>query len=130
MCILLYLQILFQIQTEYNTNISPFVIFNYKNTCTPNLCIQIQLQIYISTQPWVTDTLYIDICTLDYTMYIDVGTLFDALYVPDMGSNTLKCMRRPSKTTQPLVRADRPKTPSKLTVRGPFVYRDQILLLN
>ena len=39
-------------------------------------------------------------------------------------------LRRPSKTAQPLVCADRPKPPSKLTVRGPFVYRDHILLLH
>ena len=43
---------------------------------------------------------------------------------------TLSLLRRPSKTTQPLVRADRPKPPSKLTVCGPFVYRDHILLLH
>ena len=39
-------------------------------------------------------------------------------------------LRRPSKTAQPLVRTDRPKPPSKLAVRGPFVYRDHILLLH
>ena len=38
-------------------------------------------------------------------------------------------LRRLSKTVQPLVRTDRPKPPSKLTVREPFVYRDHILLL-
>ena len=38
-------------------------------------------------------------------------------------------LRRPSKTAQPLVHADRPKPPSKITVRGPFVYRDRIPLL-
>ena len=43
---------------------------------------------------------------------------------------TYSLLRRPSKTAQPLVHADRPKLPSKLTVRGPFVYRDQILLLH
>ena len=42
----------------------------------------------------------------------------------------LTLLHRPFKTAQPLVPADRPKPPSKLTVRGPFVYRDQILLLH
>ena len=35
-----------------------------------------------------------------------------------------------TETAQPLVRADRPKSPSKLTVFGPFVYRDQVVLLH
>ena len=39
-------------------------------------------------------------------------------------------LRRPLETAQPLVRADHLKPPSKLALRGLFVYRDQILLLH
>ena len=39
-------------------------------------------------------------------------------------------LRRSSKTVQPIVLVHRPKPPNKLVVRGPFAYRDQILLLH
>ena len=43
---------------------------------------------------------------------------------------SLTLLHRPSKTAEPFICADRPKPPSKLTVRGPFVYCDQSLLLH
>ena len=54
------------------------------------------------------------------------------LRVPDLvklKNAIIITVRRPSKTAQTLVRADRPKPRSELTVHGRFVYRDKILLL-
>ena len=71
---------------------------------------------------YVKQSVYLCIIHLKLSIQTNHLQLSCQLYI-----NSL--LRRPSKTAQPLVRADRPKPPSKITVRGPFVYRDLIPLL-
>jgi len=67
-------------------------------------------------------TVYVCWCRISHVDYIWYS-------YSEHGAKVCK-LRRQSKTAQPLVCADRPNPPRKLTVPGPFVYRDQILLLH
>ena len=126
--------------TIYITTTQSYGWLNWSNIerdLNPRCCAWFYIKCYkmnLWQLLWLFCVIEVRWCQL---IYAEVGDLFESCDMDDNFNfvssqirllNSLLC--RPSKTAQPLVCADRPKPPSKLTVRGPFVYRDHILLLH